>query len=414
MKRMVKGALAIAAMAAMALPLSACGAGSDGSAGGATTIKILAPSYADSTKTDWEAIIAKFNETHPDVKVELQVEGWDDFTSKVQARIQAKDMPDILNDNAFAASADGGLLYPIDEVMSPETLESIEPALLANGQGADGTQWAAPDVASVRELTYNTKILADAGVTAPPTTWAELEDACTKIKSKFPDVYPYGMPLGKEEAQVEASLFVWGAGANWVDGENLVANSDGIKEGFTEMKKLIDMGCTQPNAGESNRQDVVDLFDNGKVAMYNGHSGLFSNTPDSVKYDTAPVFSKNGDPVAVGVTDFIVAFDNGDEARKAAVKDFLDLFYSDDMYVKWYAPSGLLPVTSSVIKTESAAADPLLKKYYADMPNVKFLPVGNPQWDVLQGALQSSAGKTASEDVDAVLDGIQAEFEAGL
>jgi len=32
----------------------------------------------------------------------LQIEGWDDFSSKVQARIQAKDYPDILNDNAFA------------------------------------------------------------------------------------------------------------------------------------------------------------------------------------------------------------------------------------------------------------------------------------------------------------------------
>lgn len=413
MKTFLKiGALACVA----ALSLTACGGGGStgGDAAGSTTIKILAPSYADSTKTDWEAIITEFNKTHPDVKVELQIEGWDDFTSKVQARIQAKDMPDILNDNAFAASADGGLLYPIDEVISDDVLNTIEPALLKNGEGADGTKWAAPDVASVRELTYNTQILADSGVASPPTTWAELEDACAKIKAKFPDIYPYGMPLGKEEAQVESSLFVWGAGANWVDGDNLTATSDGVKEGFAEMKKLIDQGCTQPNAGSTNRQDVVDLFDNGKVAMYNGHSGLFSKTPDTIKYDTAPVFSKNGDPVVVGVTDFILAFDNGDEARKAATKDFLDLFYSDAMYKNWFKPSGLLPVTQNIIKEESAGADPLLAKYYADLPKVKFLPVGNPQWDVLQGALQSSAGKIASGDVDTVLEGVQAEFEAGL
>ena len=41
------------------------------------------------------------------------------------ARIQAGDYPDILNDNAFAGSADADLLYPIDEVMSAETIAAI-------------------------------------------------------------------------------------------------------------------------------------------------------------------------------------------------------------------------------------------------------------------------------------------------
>lgn len=109
-----------------------------------TTISILAPSYSDSSQADWQKIIDKFNETYPKVEVDLQIEGWDGFTEKISARIQAGDYPDILNDNAFAGSADADLLYPIDEVMSAETIAAIEPSLLANGVGADGTQWAAP------------------------------------------------------------------------------------------------------------------------------------------------------------------------------------------------------------------------------------------------------------------------------
>lgn len=155
-----------------ALLLSACGGGGsteaesgkdstapeEGGDGGGlkTTISILAPSYSESSKSDWEAVIAEFNKEYPDVQVNLQIEGWDDFSSKVQARIQAKDYPDILNDNTFSAAAEGGLLYPIDEVLSPEILSSIEPALLKNGLGIDGTQWAAPDIASSRLLAYNT------------------------------------------------------------------------------------------------------------------------------------------------------------------------------------------------------------------------------------------------------------------
>lgn len=419
MARSYKKIASLLAVSSLAVAgLSACGGGnSEPSAAPEagedleTTIKILAPSYADSTKADWEAIIAEFNKTYPNVTVELQVEGWDDFTSKVQARIQAQDMPDILNDNQFALSAESGILYPIDEVISADVLKTIDPALLENGKGLDGTQWAAPDVASARNLTYNVDILEQAGVDVPKT-WADMEAACTAIKAKFPDVYPYGMPLGQEEAQIEATLWVWGAGGDWKDGDKLSTQTPEVAEGFDQMKKLIDMGCTQPNVGSSNRADVVDLFNNGKVAMYNGHSGLFSDTPDTIKYDAAPIPSKDGEPVAVGVTDFIVAFDNGDEDRKAATAAFLDLFYSDAMYTSWYKASGLLPVTTSVIESESAAADELGKKYYDALPTVRFTPVGTSQWDVLQAALQGGAGKIAESDSKTVLADIQAQVDA--
>lgn len=180
---MNKRVLKISALALVsALALAACGGDTTPSATGdatsvdpgslETTIKVLAPSYSDTSKSDWEAIIATFNETYPDVTVELQIEGWDGFSDKVSARIQANDYPDILNDNAFAASAEAGILYPIDEVLSSETLAAIEPSLLANGMGTDGVQWAAPDIATARMMAYNVDLFEQAGIAEPPATWA--------------------------------------------------------------------------------------------------------------------------------------------------------------------------------------------------------------------------------------------------
>lgn len=128
----------------------------------------------------------------------------------VSARIQANDYPDILNDNAFAASAEAGILYPIDEVVSAGTLAAIEPSLPANGQSADGTQWAAPDIASARMMAYNVDLFEQAGIAAAPKSWAELEEASAKIAALGGDIKAYGMPLGNEEAQVESSLWLWG------------------------------------------------------------------------------------------------------------------------------------------------------------------------------------------------------------
>lgn len=378
-----------------------------------TTISILAPSYSESSKSDWEHVIAEFNKEYPDVKVELQIEGWDDFQDKVQARIQAKDYPDILNDNAFAAPAEGGLLYPIDEVLSPEIMETIEPALLKNGEGVDGTQWAVPDVASSRLLAYNTDLLEEAGVEVP-TNWEELMEASQKIGDLGDDIYGYGMPLGQEEAQVEASLWLWGGGGNWQEGDELVADQPDVIKAFEQMKDMIDAGAVQPNPGATSRQDVADLFSNGKLGMYVSHSGLLGITradfPD-VNFALAPVPSESGEPVAIGVTDFLVAFDNGDADRKAAAGALLDLLLDDSMYPDWQGPTGLMPVTTTVIE-KGKAEDTDNAEFYDALEYVRFLPVGNPDWDNLMVALQSTAGGIESQPAPEVVEAIQAQLEA--
>ena len=415
-----------AAALAGAFALSACSGGTPGNGGGGggetpaepgglkTSINILAPSYADSSEADWNAIIAEFNKTYPEVKVNLQIEGWDGFSEKVAARIQAGDYPDILNDNAFAASADAGILYPIDEVVSAETLAAIEPSLLKNGVGVDGTQWAAPDIASARMMAYNTDLFEQSGIAEPPKTWAELEDAAKKLVALGGDVKGYGMPLGKEEAQLESSLWLWGAGGTWVDGEGLNANTPQAVEAFAQMKKMHADGLTQPQL-EDNRQDVANLFHAGKLGMIVGHGQIVADaTEKGINVALAPVPDKDGgDGVTTGVTDFIVAFDNKDADRKQATGAFLDLLYSDAMYEGWYKGTKLLPVTTSMIdKAKAEAATDNDKAFLEALSIVQFLPVSNPQWDALQAALQGSAYQVGTEDPATLLAQIQAQVDA--
>lgn len=416
--KLVRKASAIAVAAAFAL--TGCGGNGSSSAGGSATpgnletkISILAPSYADSSKQDWEKIIAKFNQKYPKVTVDLQIEGWDGFSEKVASRVQSGDYPDILNDNTFAASAEADLLYPINDLLTKETLESIEPALLANGVGSDGTQWAAPDIASARMLAYNTELFTKAGITKAPTTWAEMEEASAKLKALGGDVRAYGMPLGREEAQVEASLWLWGAGGTWVDGEGLKVETPQATEAFTQIKKMYSAGYTQASL-EDNRQDVSDVFQAGKLGMLVAHSPIVKDAEaKGVKVALAPVPSKDGTAVATGVTDFIVAFNNKDADRKQATAAFLNLMYSDEMYEGWYKGTDLLPVTKSMIaKAKKEATTDNEKAFLDALSFVKFQPVGNVKWDALQGALQANAYRVGSDDPAKLLKEIQAQVNA--
>ncbi|GGM15179.1 extracellular solute-binding protein [Nakamurella endophytica] len=381
-----------------------------------TSISILAPSYADSSKSDWETIISGYNKLYPNVKVNLQIEAWDGFTDKVQTRIQGNDLPDILNDNNYADYVKNNLLYPITDVMSPATFSSIVPSLAANGKGTDGKQWAAPDIASARIMVYNTQLFQQAGVSTPPKTWDELLADAQKIQKLGNGISGYGMPLGKEEAQVEASLWIWGNKGDWVDSSGkITANSPANVAAFDEMKKFIDGAAVQPNPGATNRQAVADLFNQGKLGMYITHPGLVAETRKkfpNVKFELAPVPSKDGTTnVSLGVTDFIVAFDNKDDSRKQATKAFLDYMYSPEVYQKWAAGTGLLPVTEGAIKLGEQST-PENKPFYDALPNVKFLPQSNPNWSNLQNALQANGGEIATKSGQETLDDIQAQVDA--
>ncbi|NHB83798.1 hypothetical protein G7085_01345 [Tessaracoccus sp. HDW20] len=120
-----------------------------------------------------------------------------------------------------------------------------------------------------------------------------------------------------------------------------------------------------------------------------------------------------GDGVATGVTDFIIAFNNDDADRKTATGAFLDLMYSDAMYEGWYKGTKLLPVTTSMIEKAKAEATTDNEKGFLEaLSIVKFLPVGNSQWDALQTALQGNAYKVGTEDPAELLGQIQAQVDA--
>lgn len=380
-----------------------------------TTISILAPGYTETSKSDWEAIIKGYNVKNPNVTVKLQIAPWTGFSDVVQTRIQGNDAPDILNDNKYVDSAKAKLLYPITDVMSPATFSTIVPSLAANGKGADGTQWAAPDIASARIMLYNTALFTQAGLTTAPKTWDELLADSKKIAALGNGISGYGMPMGKEEAQVESTLWVWGNKGDWLAGATIKANSDANIAAFNEMKTFVDAKATQPNPGSANRQDVADLFNQGKIGMYVTQPGLVADMVKkfpNIKWALAPVPSKDGvTPVALGVTDFILAFNNKDATRKAATKAFLDYFYLPEVYNKWSAATGLLPVTTGAITLQEAAT-PANKPFYDALPTVRYLPQNNPKWSALQDALQANGGGIATSDGKTTLDAIQAQVDA--
>lgn len=407
------GAAAVAALAT--LSLASCGfGGSGGDSGGggdADTLDLLVPSYSDATKGLWEDVIDGFTEKNPDIKVNLEVQSWDNLEKVISTKVQAGEAPDIYNGGPFAGFVEDELLYPVEEVVSDDVYSDFQDSFLANAE-VDGTAYALPMIASARALFVNNALLAEAGVEAP-TDWDSLLDAATKVSGLGGGVAGYGMPLGSEEAQAEAAVWLWGGGGSFGDASEITIDTPENLVGAEQIKKMIDAGATQADPGSTQRSPLMDIFIQGKIGMQVGLPptvGQIADNNPELDYSIVPIPTKDGSPFTLGVMDQLMAFENDGDKQEAITK-FLDYFYSPEVYVPWVQAEGFLPVTKS--GAEELSGEEALKPFLDVLPDAQFYPSTNPKWSAADGAFKSLFGQIQDQPAADVLKQIQDQVDAG-
>ncbi|WP_246878234.1 extracellular solute-binding protein [Microbacterium sp. BLY] len=406
------GAAAVAALAT--LSLASCGfggSGGDSGGGDADTLDLLVPSYSDATKGLWEDVIDGFTEKNPDIKVNLEVQSWDNLEKVISTKVQAGEAPDIYNGGPFAGFVEDELLYPVEEVVSDDVYSDFQDSFLANAE-VDGTAYALPMIASARALFVNNALLAEAGVEAP-TDWDSLLDAATKVSGLGGGVAGYGMPLGSEEAQAEAAVWLWGGGGSFGDASEITIDTPENLVGAEQIKKMIDAGATQADPGSTQRSPLMDIFIQGKIGMQVGLPptvGQIADNNPELDYSIVPIPTKDGSPFTLGVMDQLMAFENDGDKQEAITK-FLDYFYSPEVYVPWVQAEGFLPVTKS--GAEELSGEEALKPFLDVLPDAQFYPSTNPKWSAADGAFKSLFGQIQDQPAADVLKQIQDQVDAG-
>ena len=403
--------------------LTGCGSsGKDGgsSAGGTTTIKLVAADYGDkasnSSKTYWDAVATAFTAANPKIKVDVQVVNWNDIDKQVKTMIQSGNYPDVLQTGGYADKVSDDLLYKATDVLSPATQANFIDTFSKAGQ-VKGTQYGIPFVSSARAFFYNKAIFTQAGITDAPKTWDEVKADAELIKAKVPGVTPYALPLGPEEAQGESLMWELGNGGGVTDASGkYTIDSAANVETFNWLKtNLVATGDTYPNPATTDRKTAFADFAAGKAAMLNGHPSLIQMSKDGkVDYGTAPIPGKAG-PLAstLGVADWMMAFKkNGHQEQ---VKSFLDFAFNKENTLKFDELYNLMPVTKDTLADMTASgkhAD--LAPFFALLPQASFYPLGDTSWDAVSAEIKKSGGSAVSGDPAAVLGDLQKKAEAAV
>ena len=390
--RRICGGAALAAAATLALAACGSGGGSSSGGSGAATLKLVVADYGtgpgNASAKYWDGIVSAFEQAHPDIKVTVTSIPWTNFDQEVQTMIQNKQYPDITEGDYFSNYAQDGLLYPASDVLSDPG--NLLPAFKAQGT-YNGVQYGMPFTTSSRTLFYNKKLFAQAGLSAAPRTWADVEADAAKI-TKLGDI-GFGLPLGPEEAQAESLLWMLGDGGGYqADGKYTIDSTANVTA-FTFLKGLVSAGDTEPNPGTVNRTDLWQEFAQGKIGMINGSPALIpiitsAGVLATSDWTSVPIAGKNG-PLTdtLGVCDNVAAFKpNGHEAQ---IKEFLDFAYQDKYQLAFDKEYDLLPATTSA--TKALSSDPVFAPFLTALPNSVQYP-SDTTWANVKSKIQQSIG----------------------
>lgn len=392
-----------AALAALGMTVALTGCGSS-SGSSDVTLKLVAADYdvdgGQSSKKYWSDLAAAFTAKNPGIKIDVQIESWNDVDRKVAEMVKAGKAPDVAQIGAYADYAAADKLYSADQLLSIPVQSNFLGPLVDAGE-MRRVQYGLPFVASTRLLFYNKQLFKEAGIKDDPKTWDDLKDDAKKLKANTNAKYPFALPLGPEEAQAETMMWLLSGGGEGytnqsgsysIDSEQNIATFDWLKA------NLVEKGLTGPVApGKLNRKDAFAAFTRGEVGMLNGHPSLMQAAQKAnIQVGKVALPGITGKPKsAMGVADWIMGFkQNG---HRSEIGKFLDFVFSDKNVLDFAGQNDLLPVTVSA--SEAMEQNPKhqdLREFLEELPTSVLPPVGKTSWAKVSESIKKNIG-TAME-----------------
>ncbi len=388
-------------------------------------INFLGAQYSDATEGYIQSVIDAFEKEHPNVKVNLEIVGWDNINMRINSMVGAQQAPDLYNGGSAADFVGDDLLYKAEDVISPELKADFFETFWNNNITPGLNEcYQIPYLASVRALYYNKTIFEEVGIKEAPVTWKDVEETCQKIKDYYNGgVFPWGIDASMAEGVSTVAYYGWNNGGGYVDDNgDWILNCPENVEAFEWIKSLYDNGYTNENPAMETRDDMQKLVANDKMAMLITANFFPALYPD-VELGIAPLPYNDAnvsESSTMAVQDALVFFNSSAKAgedtpeKMAALRDFVDFFYSAEYYVPFMIQEGLLPATIS--GAEKLVQDNPEQAAYLDALNgAKFYPRSKQNWQDCDAGCYEAAQKviTGMQSAQDALDEVQMTLEEG-
>ena len=394
----MKRPLAFLLAAGMTLGLAACGgnggtsgsgsSGSSGSAdGSAVTLDLWAFNIGGFTEaSNWDTILAAFNEQHPDITVNVTPINYQDGDQKLTSAITSNSGPDIIfegPERIVGNYAREGLMVDLSDLWT-ESGSDIAEGISSVSQ-LDGTYYMYPLSVAAHCMAINYEVFEAAGalqyIDEETRTWttddfvaamAAIRDAAAAgtVNVATPGIVYCGAQGGDQGTRALVNNLYSDYYVN-EDGTSYTANSENNVKALTLLQTMVNDGSLSANASYA-AADELQSFANQTCAVtfcwnysnYTQYAEQTQFTPFAMAFpsdDGTPELEMAG-PYGFGV------FDNGDQAKIDAAKKFIQ-FVCDDQAAGTEAVkvTGFFPVHSDWGDVYEGDADADLRAPFALM-----------------------------------------------
>ncbi|MDR2044796.1 MAG: sugar ABC transporter substrate-binding protein [Clostridium sp.] len=247
------------------------------------TIRLDQFSGSGSTEEALKSMIAEFNVQNPDITVELQSFGYDDYFTQLQTKVVGGSAADVyeLNFENFVSYASENVLLDIGGLIG-DTSGFNQTALEAFQY--QGKQYGIPNSFSNVVLIYN-KALFDQAQIAYPTndwTWEEMLDAAKKIRALGDDIYGYYRPISFTEFYKGVKQN--GGSMMSDDGTSFTVNLPQNVETLEIMAGWVNDSNVMPSDAQMGGMGDWDLFKSGRLGMIVTGIWAFSDFTDNCDF----------------------------------------------------------------------------------------------------------------------------------
>jgi ABC-type glycerol-3-phosphate transport system substrate-binding protein len=373
--------------------------------------------YNDDEYPVFKEIVAKFQEAHPGVTIDVVRLPFAGAEPKIQTALTTKTEPDIARvDVSFLSKlASKNALLPLDEYVPAEFASDILPVALASC-GFGGALYGLPDQTNGLCLFYNKALFRQAGLDPekPPATWDELIAYGKKLTNEKDGVY--GVGLRNSLWWSLPFFYTYGTTFLSEDGKHCLLGSP---EGVAAFQLKVDMYRKHRIEGGAWRAGgIVDDqgFQSGRYAMVmNGPWAVEGLKKAGIDFGVGLIpAGPAGTHTNVGGNDLVV-FKSTKNPKLAA--EFLMFVASADIQRMWATRLGQVPVNVKAMDAAVSAERPYLAVFVEQMksavarPQTPYYPeIENLMNPEMQAALDNTksvkdALDSAVREIDKLLAG---------
>ncbi len=299
-----------------------------------TTVTVLSLTGTDGRPEYEDAVAAKFNAEHPDIVVQIERLGGEEFKKKLPTLLQTSEAPDLFyswGGGILEEQVAAGVTRDISGLLDEDFLKTMSPAGM-NAFTVDGAVVGLPQ--QVQEVTfwYNKELAAQAGIDVETIeTWDDFLAAVQKAKDagltpisvggldKWP-LHFYWSYLAMREAGRQGFI-------DAQNGEGAGFAAEPFVKAGENFKQLIDMEPFQEGFMTTGATDSYGFFgDGGAVFLLMGNwaygsqkgasqsGGLSDDQLGSFSFPVVEGGAGDATDTFGGINGFVVAKDAPDEA----------------------------------------------------------------------------------------------------